>query len=147
MRRREKVAGTTVDRPARIPHPVHISLAASMIPLFLGAVLSDLAYGSSYQVQWKNFASWLIVGGLIFAGLTLVWSLVEALRADNRAAAKRWIGPILVLATFVAGFINALVHAKDAWASVPAGTILSVITLLLALAAVWSLFANRQVRP
>lgn len=141
------MADTTFDRPVRHPHPVHISLAVSMIPLFLGALLSDLAYGSSYQVQWKNFASWLIAGGLIFAGLSLVWSLVEALRADNRSAARRWLAPILVLATFAVGLINALVHAKDAWASVPAGSILSVITVVLALGAVWSVFAHRQVRP
>lgn len=140
------MAGTTFDRPVSFPHPVYILLAVSMIPLFLGSLLSDLAYGSSGQVQWKNFASWLIAGGLVFAGLTLLWSVVEALRADHRGAAKRWIGPILVLATFVSGFINALVHAKDGWASVPAGSILSVITLALALAAIWSAFANRRVR-
>lgn len=140
------MAGTTFDRPVSFPHPVYILLAVSMIPLFLGSLLSDLAYGSSGQMQWKNFASWLIAGGLVFAGLTLLWSVVEALRADHRGAAKRWIGPILVLATFVSGFINALVHAKDGWASVPAGSILSVITLALALAAIWSAFANRRVR-
>lgn len=140
------MAGTTFDRPVSFPHPVYILLAVSMIPLFLGSLLSDLAYGSSGQVQWKNFASWLIAGGLVFAGLTLLWSVVEALRADHRGAAKRWIGPILVLATFVSGFINALVHAKDGWASVPAGSILSVITLALALAAIWNAFANRRVR-
>ncbi len=33
------------------------------------------------------------------------------------------------------GFINALVHAKDAWAIMPESLYLSVVTMLLALAA------------
>ena len=37
-------------------------LLGSTIALFLGALLSDLAYYRSYQVQWINFASWLIAG-------------------------------------------------------------------------------------
>jgi uncharacterized membrane protein len=114
----------------------------------LGALLSDLAYGSTFQVQWKNFASWLIVGGLVLAGLALLWAVVDALRADNRAdQRRRWLHPFLVLATFVIGFINALVHARDGWSSMPAGAVLSFIALALAVAAVWSAFSGRRVQP
>ena len=35
------------------------------LPLFLGALLSDAAYASSYEVQCINFAEWLIAGGLL----------------------------------------------------------------------------------
>ncbi len=142
------MAATTFDRPYRVPHPLHISLVVSTVPLFLGALLSDLAYGSTFQVQWKNFASWLIVGGLVLAGLALLWAVVDALRADNRAdQRRRWLHPFLVLATFVIGFINALVHARDGWSSMPAGAVLSFIALALAVAAVWSAFSGRRVQP
>ena len=141
-KRMEKtVAATTIDQPRRALHPVHTTLVVSILPLFLGSLLSDLAYGSTFQMQWKNFASWLIAGGLIFAGLALLWSLVDVLRTDIRT--ERWLYPFLLLATFVIGFINALVHAKDAWSSMPAGIVLSFIALALAIAAIWRGLSTR----
>jgi uncharacterized membrane protein len=35
------------------------------------------------------------------------------------------------------GFVNALVHAKDAWATMPEGLYLSAVTAFLALVAAW----------
>ena len=48
----------------------------------------------------------------------------------------------LVLATFAIGFINALIHAKDVWASMPDGLILSAIVVVLAVAATWIGFST-----
>ena len=42
---------------------------------------------------------------------------------------------LLLLATLVLGFINALVHARDGWAAMPTGLILSIAVVLLAAAA------------
>jgi len=67
-------------------HPLHRMLLGATVTLFLGVLLSDVAYGQSYEVQWKTFASWLIVDGLLFGGLTLLWSLIVLLRADRRSA-------------------------------------------------------------
>ncbi len=110
---------------------MHAVLAFSTLPLFLGALLSDWAYAASYQVQWTNFASWLIAGGLVLAGVALAWAAVDVLRSariDRRAGA---VYLLLLLAGFVLGFVNALVHAKDAWAALPAGLLLSVVVLPL----------------
>lgn len=127
--------GETIARQERWPlNPVHAVLVASTIPMFLGAVLSDWAYSSSYQIQWTNFASWLVAGGLVFTGLALAWAVIEAI-AHTAHRRHRWLYPLALLATFAVGFVNALIHAKDAWAAMPAGLILSVITLLLAIAA------------
>lgn len=126
-------------------HPLHAVLVASILPLFLGALLSDIAYGSTYEVQWKNFASWLIAGGLVFVGFSLLWSVIDLLRA-GRSGMMHWLYPVLLAATFVVGFINALVHAKDAWSSMPAATILSVVMLVLAMAAIWSGLWAREAR-
>lgn len=122
-------------------HPFHAVLLAGIIPLFLGAVLCDWAYVSSYQIQWTNFASWLIVGGLVLTGITLVFALFDLLRAHRRA---RGILPyfVLLLATWVVGFFNALMHARDAWAAMPGGLILSVITMVLSILAVWLGFST-----
>lgn len=122
-------------------HPVHAVLLASSLPLFLGALLSDWAYAKSFQVQWTNFGSWLIVGALIFTGSALLWAVIDALRADASGGHRKWVYVGLLAATLVLGFINALIHAKDAWAVMPEGMVMSVIVFLLALAAVWAGFA------
>lgn len=114
---------------------MHAVLAFSTVPLFLGALLSDWAYAESAQVQWTNFASWLIAGALVFTGVALLWALVDALGAGLQRLRRSGAYLALLLATFVFGFINALVHAKDAWAAMPAGPILSIVVLLLAVAA------------
>ena len=134
---------TTVDRQyLSALHPVHAVLIAGAVPLFLGALLSDLTYASSYQVQWTNFSSWLIVGGLVFSGFALLWATINLVRADRRD--KQMLLFLLLLGTWVIGFINALVHAKDVWASMPAGLILSVIVAVLAMAATWIGFSNHR---
>ena len=123
-------------------HPVHAILLASVLPLVLGALLSDLAYSSTYEVQWTNFASWLIAGAVLFAGLALVWALIDLLRADRRWQRRPLLYFVLLAATFVVGFINALVHTKDAWASMPEGLIFSIILTILALATLWVGFSG-----
>ena len=134
---------TAIDRAYRSAlHPVHAVLLAGSIPLFLGALLSDLAYSASYQLQWTNFASWLIVGGLVFTGFALLWALVGLFRADRRKR-RSLLFVLLLLATWIFGFVNALVHAKDAWATMPDALVLSVIVAALALAATWIGFSNR----
>ena len=70
----------------------------SALPLFLGALLSDWAYASSHQVQWTNFASWLIAGGLVVAGLALLWALIDVLRCARRASGAAAIYLLLLLA-------------------------------------------------
>ena len=133
---------TTIDRTyRRALHPVHAVLLAATVPLFLGALLSDFAYSKSYQSQWTNFASWLIVGGLVFAGFALVWALIDLLRADRRAG-RPMLTFLLLLGVFVFGLFNALIHAKDAWAVMPAALILSLITAALAIAATWIGFSS-----
>lgn len=135
----------TVDRThSWALHPLHAVLLAATIPLFLGALLSDIAYASSYEVQWTNFASWLIVGGLVFSGLALLWALIGLIRAQRRGG-RLLVYFLLLLAIWILGFINALSHARDAWGVMPGGLILSVIVALLAIAATWIGFSGRRV--
>ncbi len=139
------MTASAINSDRRVIHPVHAVLLAGTIPLFLGALFADWAYASSYQVQWTNFASWLIAGALVFAGFALLWAAIEALRADAQRGRGKWIHVGLLAATFALGFVNALVHAKDAWAAMPAGLILSAVVLLLALAATWTGFSRPRI--
>jgi uncharacterized membrane protein len=116
-------------------------LLAGMVPLFAGTLICDIAYAVSYELQWKNFASWLIVGGLLLGGVALVWSLVD-LRPAGLGRARGPLYFLLLLAIWVLAFVNASVHARDAWASMPAALVLSAIVALLALAATAMGFAR-----
>ena len=124
-------------------HPLHLIALAGMLPLFLGAMASDLAYAKTFEVQWTNFASWLIVAGLMFAGPVLLLAAVMAF-GKNRNGSRGLLYLGLAAAIFVLGFVNSLVHAKDGWAAMPAALILSVITAVLVMLAVVLGFSARQ---
>lgn len=118
------------------PGPLHSILLAGSVPLFLGALLSDIAYGQTYQIQWANFASWLIAGALVFSGFALLFALVNLLRAERKSG-RPAVYFLLLLAAWVLGLVNAFQHAKDAYAMMPAGLVLSAIVTLLAVVATW----------
>jgi uncharacterized membrane protein len=93
-------------------------------------------------VQWINFAAWLNAGAMVLAGLALAWAVIDFFRSDVGRDRRSALYLLALIATFVVGFITALIHSKDAWATMPAGLILSLITFLLALAAVWLGFST-----
>jgi uncharacterized membrane protein len=117
-------------------------LLAGCLPLFLGALLSDWAYSSTYEVQWINFAAWLIAGALVLAGFALLWAVINFFRSDVDRDRRSALYLLALLTTFILGFINALVHGKDAWATMPEGLILSLLTVLLAAVSVWLGFST-----
>ncbi len=122
--------------PVRI-HPVHAFVLGGSVTLFLAALLSDMAYASTYEIQWNNFASWLIAGALVVSAFAVVWALVDLF---GRTYRRGMLYPALIVLTWILGFINALFHARDAWASMPGGLILSVIVAVLGFAATWVAF-------
>jgi len=123
------------------PGPLHALLLAGAVPLFLGAMISDIAYYNSYQIQWSNFAAWLIAGGLVFCGLALLFALANLISA-RRKAGRPTLYFLLLLVTWVLGLVNAFEHAKDAWAVMPSGLVLSVIVTVLAVVTAWLGLSN-----
>ena len=130
---------------ARItPGPLHSILLGGTVALFLGALSSDIAYARTYQIQWSNFASWLIAGGLVFCGLALLFALANLLRAQPKAG-RPALYFLLLLITWVLGLVNAFKHSQDAWSSVGAfGLILSILCTILVLVAGWTAYAARE---
>jgi uncharacterized membrane protein len=138
------LAASADPRQARPIHPLYAFLLAAAVPLFLGGLLSDLAYGATAEIQWSNFGAWLVAGAMVFTGLALLWSLIALVRA--RGGRK---GPlvafILLLAAFAIGLVDSFVHARDAWAVMPAAPILSaIVTLIAILAAGWGFSTLRS---
>ncbi len=128
------LSASTRSRPL---HPLHAILLAFPFPLFLGALLSDFAYRASFHVQWANFSSWLIAGGLFFGAFAVLWALVNLFRRGSASRGRLILYLVLLLAMWALGFVNALVHAKDAFAVMPEGLYLSAVVSVLALAAAW----------
>jgi len=122
-------------------HPLHAVLLGGTFPLFLGAMLCDYAYSTTYHIQWATFASWLNVGGLIFTGFAFLFAIIGFFRSSHRNMV-RLVYPALLLITLILGFINALAHARDAWAMMPAGFALSIVVVLLAGTATWVGFSR-----
>jgi len=128
----------TMDRmQAHAPGRWQAFLLAAAFPLFLGALWSDHAYSTSYELQWSNFASWLVAGGMVFLGIALVSAIVDMVRGK-----RSLLYFVLLLAGFVLGFINALVHARDAYAVMPTGLVLSLLVVVLVGVATWIAFAG-----
>ncbi len=126
-------------------HPLHAILLAFPFPLFLGALISDFAYWSTYHVQWINFSSWLIAGALLVGAFALLWALIEVLGSGGNRTQRVVAYFFALLVMWVLGFVNALVHAKDAWATMPGGLYLSIVVTLLALAAAWIGYSGLRV--
>lgn len=118
------------------PNPLHAIVLAFPVALFCGAVVSDIAYLRTEEMQWSNFSAWLIAGALVFTGLVLAWALVLlalTFRSLQRLRHSIYAGVLALL--FVVGLVNAFQHSRDAWSSVGAfGLTLSIISAILALA-------------
>ncbi|WP_447752170.1 DUF2231 domain-containing protein [Sphingopyxis fribergensis] len=138
----------TIQPIARRPaHPLHALLLAFPVALFSSALLSDITYLKSAEVQWSNFASWMITGALVFGAPVLLWAALSLFR-DRRdtSRTRSLVYFLLVLVMWIAGLINAFKHSQDAWSSVgSAGLLLSIVSTLAALAAGWILHSGGRI--
>lgn len=127
-----------VDRAhRRAIHLFHAAVLAGSVPLFLGALLSDFAYWTSYRIQWSNFASWLLIGAMVLASIALVCEIFALVRGG-----RSFVYVLMLAATWVVGFFDALHHGRDAWAIMPTALVLSVIATVLAFVATWIGFSS-----
>lgn len=131
---------TVVLTRSRPIHPFHAAVLGSMWPLFLGALLADYAYWSTYEIQWSNFASWFLVGAMVMTSVALVCALVGIARGSRRFT---YLGVLAV--TWVVGFLDSLHHARDAWAIMPGALLWSVCAAVLAVVATWMGFSSLRV--
>ncbi|SEM77586.1 Uncharacterized membrane protein [Sphingomonas gellani] len=125
-------------------HPIHGILSAFPLALFTAALVADIAYANSANMQWANFAVWLIAGGCAAGVLAAVAGIVDALLMRRHRTSRRRRGAadlahgLGTLAMLLLGIINGFVHSRDAWTSVvPTGLTLSVIVTLLAWITSW----------
>ena len=132
--------------PAPGGRPIHKMLVSFSAAYFAGALVTDLVYWQMPDVVWERFSIWLIVAGLIMAGLATIAYVIDLAsgRQIDRPAWPRVVGYALAVLLSV---INAFVHSRDGYtAVVPTGLMLSglVIVVLLLTAWVGMALANRN---
>jgi uncharacterized membrane protein len=122
---------------------VHRLLLAFPTALFTSALVTDIAYLKTAEIQWTNFSAWLICGALVFGGLVGAWAIVGAVFSPSSLRKNRLIYLGLLAAAWILGLINAFKHSQDAWSSVGAfGLILSLLSTVLILAAAFLAYSG-----
>jgi uncharacterized membrane protein len=134
----------------RVPaYPARAVMSALPLICFAGALVTDVLYWRTSEIQWANFSAWLLALGMPLGVLSVVVELIHTYRTPRplRTASDWWRIGVIVIALAVA-LANNFVHARDGWTSVvPTGLILSAITLALLLVAAAFMsarFANRD---
>lgn len=64
-------------------HPLHAFLLGGAVCFLVRGLLSEGTYYASSEIQWKNLASRLIIGGLMFASFALLWALIGLIGPDR----------------------------------------------------------------
>jgi uncharacterized membrane protein len=100
--------------------------------LFVAALVFDAIYADNGEILWTKAAAWLICFGLILAIIPRLINLVRVWITGTRprpfaSTLAFWLN----LLAIVAAFVNALVHSRDAYASMPDGLWLSILTVAL----------------
>ncbi|CAN7374091.1 DUF2231 domain-containing protein [Phenylobacterium sp. LjRoot219] len=121
-------------------HPIHPMLVPFPIAFLVGALITDIVYWRTAEMQWANFSVWLITGGLLFAAVAAMAGLIDFF-GDRRIRQLRpmWIHGIGNGVAVVLAIINAFVHSRDAYTSVvPTGLVLSALVVLILLVTGWN---------
>lgn len=99
---------------------------------FVGALIFDAVYAMSADVMWFKSAAWLISIGLFFAVVPRLINLFRVWFPSARPSTDRSkVAFFLYLLGVAAAIVNAFVHSRDAYAVVPEGVWLSVLTVAL----------------
>ena len=126
--------------------PLHKMPVSFSVAYFTGALVTDLVYWQIPNVMWERFSIWLIVVGLILAGIAAVVYVIDLAggRQIDRPAWPRVVGYALAV---LLSLISAFVHSRDGYtAVVPTGLMLSglVVVVLLLTALTGAAFTNRS---
>jgi uncharacterized membrane protein len=134
---------TRFSSPSRVrlsEHPLHAMLAPIPLVLFMGTLLTDIAYWQTTNMFWADMSDWLLTVGVVIFALIAAAGLIDFL-ADRRTR-ERGAARIHVLGSLIAlvlAIFNALIHTRDAYTSVvPAGLALSALVVLVLVVSGWA---------
>jgi uncharacterized membrane protein len=97
---------------------------------FVAALIFDAVYAKSADILWVKSAAWLISIGLLFALVPRLINLVRVwFTGPRRSATREKAAFFLYFFGVVAAIFNAFVHSRDAYATIPEGLWLSILTV------------------
>ncbi|WP_241572608.1 DUF2231 domain-containing protein [Rosenbergiella nectarea] len=104
---------------------------------FVAGFVFDIIYFMTQEIFWVKGASWLNFFGLLLAIIPRLINLYQVWisRSVSRPLAARrsfWLNALAI----VVAIFNAFVHSRDAWGVMPAGLILSSVTVAFLVLAV-----------
>jgi uncharacterized membrane protein len=120
-------------RPARRPRgrPIHSILVSFSAAYFAGALVTDIVYWQMPDVMWERFSIWLILAGLVMAGLATIAYVID-LAGRRRIERPAWPHVIGYAIAVLLSVINAFVHSRDGYtAVVPSGLTLSALVVVV----------------
>ena len=128
---RRKIQAEVVSRLTPVP-----------VVCFTGALVTDIVYSRSAEMQWANFSAWLLLTGIVFGGVAAAAAIVDVTRRRSFRRPRARIYAIGSAVVLIFSLFNNFVHSRDSWTSVvPTGISLSALTVLAMLATViigWS---------
>jgi uncharacterized membrane protein len=124
--------------------PIHSTLASFSAAYFVGALVTDLVYWQMPDVMWERFSIWLIMAGLVMAGLAVLSYIISSLAGRRRRRGPAWPRLVGFAIALCLAVINAFVHSRDGYtAVVPSGLMLSAsVVIVLLLAEIAAFLAN-----
>jgi uncharacterized membrane protein len=120
-------------RPARRPRrrPIHGILVSFSAAYFAGALVTDIVYWQMPDVMWERFSIWLILAGLVMAGLATIAYVID-LALRRRIERPAWPHVIGYVIAVLLSVISAFVHSRDGYtAVVPSGLTLSALVVVV----------------
>ena len=126
--------------------PIHKLLVSFSAAYFAGALVTDLVYWQMPDVLWERFSIWLIMAGLVMAGLAVFAYVISTLAGRSRRAGPAWPSLVGYAVAVCLAVINAFVHSRDGYtAVVPTGLMLSAsVVVVLLLTEIATALANRR---
>jgi uncharacterized membrane protein len=99
---------------------------------FVAALVFDVIYARTGTILWAKGAAWLIAFGLVIAIIPRLVNLTQVWITSRRISTGAdhvdfWLNFVAI----VAAILDAFVHSRDAYAIMPAGVWLSVVTVVL----------------
>ncbi len=126
--------------------PIFSMIAPFPISCFAGALISDISYYNSANVQWSNFSAWTLAIGEFFLGLLILITFIDIIRASRPRPWLAWLQLVVYVIVFALVMLDNFVHARDGWtAVVPQGLALTAVSVVLMIVAAF--IGTRTFRP
>lgn len=132
--------------PRHRGRPVHSLLMSFSAAYFTGALVTDVVYWQMPDVMWERFSIWLIMAGLVMAGLAVFAYAINIVAGRGRRSGSAWPRLAGYAVALCLAVINAFIHSRDGYtAVVPSGLMLSAsVVIVLLLAEMATALANRR---